>query len=70
MPKYSLLKNSETTEKRSFLARTVRWIAELVLVFVGVYAAFWLNNYQQRRQDAERHDRILASIETTLREGI
>ena len=61
---------SETTGKRSFLARTVRWIAELVLVFVGVYAAFWLNNYQQRRQDAERHDRILASIETTLREGI
>src|SRR5437870_1943463 len=61
---------SETTEKCSFVARTVRWIAELVLVFVGVYAAFWLNNYQQHRQDAERHDRILASIETTLREGI
>src|SRR6266581_3991381 len=61
---------SETTEKRSLLARIGRWTAELVLVFVGVYAAFWLNNYQQRRQDAERHDRILASIETTLREGI
>ena len=39
-------------------------------MFISVYAAFWLNNYQQRRQDAERHDRILASIEQTLREGI
>src|SRR5215475_15937156 len=61
---------SETTEERSLLARTVRWIAELVLVFVGVYAAFWLNDFQQHRQDAERRDRILASIERTLREGI
>ena len=45
-------------------------MAELVLIFVGVYAAFWLSNYQQHRQDAERHDRILASIERTLRDGI
>src|SRR5215472_9068947 len=61
---------SETTEKRSLLSRIGRWTAELVLVFVGVYAAFWLNNYQQHRQDEERRDRILASIEQTLREGI
>ena len=61
---------SETTAKRPLLSRVGRWSAELILVFVGVYAAFWLNNYQQRRQDAERHDRILASIEQTLREGI
>lgn len=54
----------------SFLARIGRWLAEVILVFVGVYAAFWLNNYQQHRQDAERRDRILASIEQTLREGI
>jgi len=61
---------SETTKKRSLLSRIGRWTAELVLVFVGVYAAFWLNDYQQQRQDAERRDRILASIERTLREGI
>ena len=61
---------SETTEKRSLLARIGRWTAELVLVFVGVYAAFWLNNYQQHRQDAERHDRILASLEQELHRGI
>jgi hypothetical protein len=61
---------SETTGKHSLLSRIGRWTAELVLVFVGVYAAFWLNNYQQRQQDQERHDRILGSIEQTLREGI
>src|SRR5437667_7505770 len=61
---------SQTTEKRSRFSHFGGWVAELVLVFVSVYAAFWLNNYQQHRQDAERRDRILASIEQTLREGI
>ena len=61
---------SQTTEKRSRFARFGRWVAELVLVFVGVYLAFWLNNYQQRQQDAERRDRILASIEQLLQQGI
>ena len=61
---------SQTTEKRSLLSRIGRWTAELVLVFVGVYAAFWLNNYQEHRQDAERRDQILAFIEQTLSEGI
>ena len=57
-------------QNRSLLSRVGRWAAELVLVFVGVYAAFWLNNYQQRQQDAERRDRILASIEQLLQQGI
>ena len=61
---------SETTEKRSLLSRIGGWTAELFLVFIGVYAAFWLNNYQQHRQDAERRDRILASLEEELRRGI
>jgi len=61
---------TEATEKRSRLSRLGRWAAELLLVFIGVYAAFWLNNYQQHQQDAERRDRILASIERTLRDGI
>src|SRR5439155_12457662 len=61
---------TEATERRSRLSRFGRWVAELLLVFVGVYAAFWLNNYQQHRQDAQRRDQILASIERTLRDGI
>ena len=59
---------SETTEKRSpAIARMGRWLAELILVFVGVYAAFWLNNYQQRQQEAKRHDQILALLEQRLK---
>ena len=61
---------SQTTEKRSRFSHIAGWVAELVLVFVGVSAAFWLSNYQQHRQDAERRDQILASIEQTLRQGI
>jgi hypothetical protein len=57
-------------KRKTFSARLVRWAAELVLVFIGVYAAFWLNNYQQHQQDAERCDRILASLERLLGEGI
>src|SRR5438876_5352305 len=64
------MSTATTDRKRPFLFRAGRWVAELVLVFVGVYAACWLNNDQQRQQDAERRDRILASIEQTLREGI
>src|SRR5207237_4044609 len=60
-----------TEDKRKTLsARLVRWPAELVLVFIGVYAAFWLNNYQQHQQEEKRRDQILASLERTLREGI
>ena len=61
---------SQTTEKRSRVLRFGGWVAELILVFVGVYAAFWLSNYQQHRQDAERRDQILAFIEQQLSEGI
>jgi hypothetical protein len=60
----------ETTENDSLLSRLGRWAAEVLLVFVGVYGAFWLNDYQQHQQDEERRDRILASIERTLRAGI
>src|SRR6266581_2667435 len=61
---------SQTTEKRSRFSHFGGWVAELVLVFVGVYAAFWLNNFQQHRQDAQRRDQILASLEQELRKGI
>ena len=57
-------------QKRSLLSRIGRWTAELVLVFVGVYAAFWLNNYQQHREEAGRRDQILAALGEQLRKGI
>jgi len=60
----------QTTEKRSRFSGFAGWIAELILVFISVYAAFWLNNYQQHRQDIERRHQILAFIEQILSEGI
>jgi hypothetical protein len=61
---------SEKTKERPRLSRLGRWAAELLLVFVGVYAAFWLNNYQQHRQEAQRRDQILASLEQEFLRGI
>jgi len=61
---------SEIQGRRTFGAHVGGWVAELLLVFLGAYAAFWLNNYQQHRQDAKRHDQILASLEQQLKEGI
>jgi len=48
---------------RSRFGRIAHWLAELLLVFLGAYAAFWLSGYQQRQQDAQRRDQILASLE-------
>ena len=39
-------------------------------MFVGAYAAFWLNGYQERQRDAERRDAILASLEQDVRKAI
>jgi hypothetical protein len=61
---------SETTEKRSWLFMAGRWLAELILVFVGVYAAFWLNNYQQHQEQLQRRDQILAYLQQRLEDGI
>jgi hypothetical protein len=57
-------------KRKSFSASLARWTVELVLVFIGVYAAFWLNSYQQHQQEAKRRDQILASLERLLRQGI
>jgi type II secretory pathway component PulM len=61
---------SEAIRDASFLSRLGRWLAELILVFVGVYAAFWLNNYQQHQQEVKRRDQILAYLEQRLEDGI
>ena len=47
-----------------------RWVAELLLVFIGVYAAFWLNNFQQHQEQSRQRDQILASLEQELETGI
>jgi hypothetical protein len=52
--------------RKSFFSRFGRWIAELLLVFVGVYGAFWLNSYQERQRDMKRRDIILESLEESV----
>jgi hypothetical protein len=56
----------------SLLSRLGRWTAELLLVFLGAYAAFWLTNHQEHLQEAHRHQQILTALErqvTTDLEG-
>jgi hypothetical protein len=60
----------EPIRKSRFAAQLGRWAIELLLVFVGVYGAFSLSNYQQRQQNTKQRDQILASLEQQLREGI
>jgi len=51
-------------------SRVAHWFAELVLVFIGVYGAFWLNSYQERQQQVRRHDRILATLEESVERSV
>ena len=56
--------------QRSWRQRVGRWAAELLLVFVGAYAAFWLNNYQEHREAVRRHRQILAVLENEVTNAI
>jgi len=40
-----------------------KWAAELLLVFLGAYAAFWLSNHQERLEQAHRRQQILTALE-------
>jgi hypothetical protein len=55
---------------KSRFSRLGHWAAELLLVFLGAYAAFRLTNYQQHRADLHRHDQILAFLEQEMKEGL
>ena len=55
---------------KSLRSRLSHWAAELLLVFLGAYAAFWLTNYQQHRADVHRHDQILGWLEERMKEGL
>ena len=51
-------------------SRLGHWAAELLLVFLGAYAAFALTNYQQHRADIHRHDQLLAWLEQRMQDGL
>ena len=48
--------------------RLRRWTGELITVFIGVYAAFMLNNYQAHRQERQRREQILAWVQAAYTE--
>ena len=50
----------------SWRYRALRWFAELLLVFLGAYAAFWLTNHQEHQKDVHRRQQILAAFEEQL----
>ena len=52
--------------RRSLRSLLGRWAAELLLIFLGAYAAFWLTNHQERLRDAHRRDQILAALEQQI----
>ena len=47
----------------SWPSRLLRWGAELLLVFLGAYAAFWLTNHQEHQQEKIRRHQILGALE-------
>jgi len=57
-------------DRKPFGSRLGHWAAELLLVFLGAYAAFWLTNYQRHRADLRRHDQLLAALENEVTHAI
>lgn len=46
-----------------YVSLILRWAAELLLVFLGAYAAFWLTNHQEHKQEKIRRQQILGALE-------
>jgi hypothetical protein len=51
------------TSTHSWRYRAFHWAAELLLVFLGAYAAFWLSNHQEHLKDVHRRQQILTALE-------
>jgi len=47
--------------------KSARFLAELLVVFVGVYGAFWVEGYWQRQEDRERAETILGALAPEIR---
>ena len=57
-------------ERRPWRERVLEWLGEIVIVFVGVYAAFLLNAWQAQRLDRSHHLQILQSLDEQLSESV
>lgn len=52
-------------KNRTYLSRL---FLEIVVIFIGVYGAFWVERYQQELEDRERAVSILQALQEELRE--
>jgi hypothetical protein len=64
------MSEASNRDQKSFLPRLGHWAAQVLLVFLGAYAAFGLNNYQEHQQEARRRDQILAALEHEVTGGL
>jgi hypothetical protein len=58
-----LLQGAKLTWSKRWLKRIAEWMVDLVIVFVGVYAAFVLNAYESRREQSDRREQLLTWLD-------
>jgi hypothetical protein len=57
------LQGAKLTRSKRWLKRIAEWMVDLVIVFVGVYAAFVLNAYESRREQSDRREQLLTWLD-------
>lgn len=54
--------HSKRQKYRAFLSRAFKYFFDFVVVFVGVFLAFWLNEYKDQQQEAEKKREIYTAL--------
>ena len=57
------LEGAKLIWSKRWLRRIAEWMLDLVIVFVGVYAAFVLNGYENRREQRDRREQLLTWLD-------
>jgi hypothetical protein len=57
------LEGAKQARSKRWLRKIAEWMVDLVIVFVGVYAAFVLNAYQSRREQQDRREQLLTWLD-------
>jgi hypothetical protein len=57
------LDGAKLTSPSAWLKRSAEWMVDLVIVFVGVYAAFVLNAFEIRREQSDRREQLLGWLD-------
>ena len=57
------VKGLKVTWSKRWLTRIAEWMVDLLIVFVGVYAAFVLNGYATHREQRDRREQLLTWLD-------